>query len=99
MPQQPLPCPESLSLPVNTVMLCMFYWQNDMWIGTNTGLYRYSVNSGVMKTYQYEENNPYSLSQNYITDINLTPDGMLVVATLKGLNLYNSRREGMMYPD
>lgn len=90
MPQQPLPCPESLSLPVNTVMLCMFYWQNDMWIGTNTGLYRYSVNSGVMKTYQYEENNPYSLSQNYITDINLTPDGMLVVATLKGLNLYNA---------
>lgn len=74
----------------NGVMLCAFYWQNDLWIGTNHGLYRYNINSDVVKHYQSEESKANTLTQNYITDIALTPDGTLVIATLKGLNLYNA---------
>lgn len=90
MSQQPQPASEGLQLDANTVMLSLFYWQNDLWIGTNTGLYRYNINSEVVKSYHHEETRSNSLSQNYVTDIALTPDGTLVIATLKGLNLYNA---------
>lgn len=90
VPQQPQPASENLQMNPNGVMLCAFYWQNDLWIGTNHGLYRYNINSDVVKHYQSEESKANTLTQNYITDIALTPDGTLVIATLKGLNLYNA---------
>ena len=88
--QQPVPAPDSFGFLSESTMLCLFHWQNDMWIGTNSGLYRYSINTGITKCYLSDEHNPHSLTQNYVTDINLAPDGTLVVATLKGLNLYNT---------
>ena len=89
-PQQPQPVFADVSLPANTVMLCLFPWQNDLWIGTNMGLFRYNVRTAILKSYVFDERNPNSLSQSYVTDINLTPDGILAVGTLKGLNLYNA---------
>lgn len=88
--QQPVPAPDSFAFLSESTMLCLFHWQNDMWIGTNTGLYRYSINTGITKSYLFDEHDSHSLSQNYVTDMNLAPDGTLVVATLKGLNLYNA---------
>lgn len=90
VPQQPQPVSEALQIDSSTEMLSMFYWQNDLWIGTNAGLYRYNMNSEVVKHYRHDSDRANSLTQNYITDIALTPDGTLVIATLKGLNLYNA---------
>ena len=84
-------------IPANTVMQCIFPWQNDLWIGTNKGLFRYNVRTEISRAYYYNERDPFSLSQSYVTDINLTPDGVLVVGTLKGLNLYNAVRR-QFYP-
>ncbi len=89
-PQRPIPVLESSVFPDRIVMLCLFHWQNDVWIGTNVGLYRYGINSRIMKEYIYDERDLHSLSQNYVTDINLTPDNTLLIGTLKGLNLYNA---------
>lgn len=89
-PQKPLPVFSGVSLPPNTVMLCLFPWQDDLWVGTNMGLFRYNVRTGILKSYFFNEHDPNSLSQSYVTDINLTPDGILVIGTLKGLNLYNA---------
>ena len=89
-PQKPLPIDEHLALPSGSVMLCIASWQNDIWIGTDVGLFRYNIGTRILKSYFYEERNPNSLSQNYVTDIALMDDGTLVVGTLKGLNLYNA---------
>lgn len=90
-PQKPVPVFSSDAfIPANTVMQCIFPWQNDLWIGTNKGLFRYNVRTEISRAYYYNERDPFSLSQSYVTDINLTPDGVLVVGTLKGVNLYNA---------
>lgn len=89
-PQKPVPVFSESVVPEGCVMQCLFPWQNDLWIGTNIGLYRYNVSTRTLKSYFTNERDLYSLSQNYITDINLAPDGTLVVGTLKGLNLYNA---------
>ena len=90
VPQKPVPVFPGTVIPEGCVMQCLFPWQNDLWIGTNNGLYRYNVSTRTLKAYFTDERDLFSLSQNYITDINLAPDGTLVVGTLKGLNLYNA---------
>lgn len=43
-----------------------------------------------MKHYMYDPNDNNSLSQNFITDIAETGEHTMLVATLKGINLYNA---------
>ncbi|MCD8260285.1 MAG: hypothetical protein LUD15_01285 [Bacteroides sp.] len=62
---------------------------NQVWIGTNLGLYCYSLTSKEIKQYQHTEHNPLSLTQSYITFLALTETEELIVATLKGLNFYD----------
>ena len=62
----------------------------EVWIGTDKGLIRYNLETGLEKSYSYEAGNDYSLTQNYVTDIAETDDHTMVVATLRGINLYNS---------
>ena len=38
---------------------------------------------------QHDSGNPYSLSQNYLTNLAITDDKQLIVATLRGINIYN----------
>ena len=89
-PQEPAPVPDSMQIPPGAVTLCLFPWQGDIWAGTNAGLFRYNVKSRIVKVYRHDENDPNSLTQDYITDIELTPEGTLAVSSLKGLNLYNA---------
>lgn len=63
--------------------------ENEVWISTDRGLFRYNKNGNVVKQYQHDSTNPYSLSQNYLTDLAITNDKQLLVATLRGINIYN----------
>ena len=43
----------------------------------------------MIKRYEHDSGNPYSLSQNYLTNLAITDDKQLIVATLRGINIYN----------
>lgn len=63
--------------------------ENEVWISTDRGLFRYSISGDIIKQYQHDPNNPQSLSQNYLTDLAITNNKQLIIATLRGVNIYN----------
>ncbi len=63
--------------------------ENEVWIATDKGLYRYNKNEGIVKQYMHTPDNPHSLSQNFLTCLAITNDKQLLVASLKGINIYN----------
>ena len=60
----------------------------DVWIATIEGLYRYNLPTGLWKQYTTDPYNDKSLSQNYISGLALTSDNTLVAISLKGANFY-----------
>ena len=62
--------------------------ENEVWIATNHGLYRYNRNSNKVKHYVHSISNR-SLSQDYLTGLAETNDRQLLVATLCGVNVYD----------
>lgn len=80
---------QGLILEPNLLILSLIIKENEVWIGTNTGLFRYNRNENVLKSYMYNRNNFRSISQDYITDLAVTHDKRLLVSTLRGLNIYN----------
>ena len=60
-----------------------------LWVGSNNGLFRFNMATGEEKLYTHSDSDLRSLSQNRITDIASDDEGRVVVATLKGLNIYN----------
>ena len=44
---------------------------------------------GIVKQYMHTPDNPHSLSQNFLTCLAITNDKQLLVASLKGINIYN----------
>lgn len=63
--------------------------ENEVWIATDKGLYRYNKNEDIVKQYVHVSGNPHSLSQNFLTCLAVTGDKQLLVASLKGINIYN----------
>lgn len=59
-----------------------------LWIGTSNGLYRFNMATGDECLYLSDEADPRSLTQSRITDIASDDDGRIIVATLKGLNVF-----------
>ncbi len=59
-----------------------------MWIGTFNGLNRYDGYE--FSVYQYNQNDPKSISHNYISSLHEDYEGKLWVGTSDGLNCYNS---------
>ena len=60
----------------------------DVWISTIDGLFRYNLPTGLWKLYTTDPGNDKSLSQNYISGLALTSDNTLVAISLKGANFY-----------
>jgi len=79
----------SYSFDDQTRIHCFCLYRGAVWVGTDRGLYRYDIRSRKCKLYTSQDGNTYSLSQDYITDVAVTRNQELVVATLKGLNFYN----------
>lgn len=63
--------------------------EDEIWIGSAQGLFRYNVNTDRIRYYSHDGQNPNTLSQNMITDVVVTGTHSLLVATFKGLNVYN----------
>lgn len=80
---------QGLTLEPNLLILSLIMKENEIWIGTNSGLFRYNRSENVRKSYLYDRNNPRSISQDYITDLAVTHDKRLLISTLRGLNIYN----------
>lgn len=75
----------------NRRVMTLFYDANYLWVGTRaSGLYRISLKNKVIKAYQYDEQNKFSLSANSVTDIIKDKNGNLWVSTFyQGLNRLN----------
>ncbi len=80
---------DKLRLEQGSFISVLFEKENEVWIGTDRGLFRYNKINESLKRYMHDDNNPTSLSQNLITDLAKTADHQLLVATLKGLNFYD----------
>lgn len=63
--------------------------ENEVWITTDKGLYRYNKNENIVKQYVHVPGNPHSLSQNFLSCLAVTNDKQLLAASLKGINVYN----------
>lgn len=57
---------------------------DNVWIGTLNGLLRYDLHAGVLSRYP---------GRDYVSDISETNDHVLLVSTLKGLDLYNQSED------
>jgi signal transduction histidine kinase/ligand-binding sensor domain-containing protein/DNA-binding response OmpR family regulator len=86
---QASPVAPCLKFENGTIVSAFKVKDNEVWIGTNKGLIRYSRNEETAKHYEYEKNNTRSLSQNHITDFAITNNKQLLISTLKGINIYN----------
>ncbi len=83
------PVAASLIFDAGTYISSFQLKENEVWVATDRGLYRYHRTRNEIKHYQHEPGNNRSLSQNFLTDLAITTDRQLVVATLRGLNIYN----------
>lgn len=92
-PQEPVRVSAALQLPPNLYVFCMCHQQNDVWIGTSIGLFRYNILSDTLKSYYYQADDVHSLSQNYITSITVAANDLLLVGTLWGINVYNPAQD------
>lgn len=88
--QEPQPVSISLNIPPLFAVFCLYHQQNNVWIGTNNGLYCYDMTTDTSRYYVHDAQNPNSLSQNYITSITSMRDGQIIVGTLLGLNVFNA---------
>lgn len=83
------PIAECLKFAAGTYISDFLIKENEVWISTDRGLFRYNKNGNAIKQYQHDPSDPNSLSQNYLTDLAITHDKQLVIATLRGINIYN----------
>jgi len=60
--------------------------ENILWIGTNSGLNRYDIETEQFAYFSHDAKNPKSISQNTVRSLFEDADGVLWVGTDKGLN-------------
>lgn len=87
--QEPTLVSSALQLPGVSVQV-IHRKENEIWIGSARGLFRYNMDTETLRHYMHDPNNPASLSQNFITDLAETGEHTMLVATLRGINLYNA---------
>ena len=92
----PIPFSNTLILNCSTVK-CLTDKENELWIGTDNGLYRFNPTTEKIKAYFHSDSDPMSLSQNLISDLKVNQSGQLIVATLKGINFYDSLIDGFQH--
>lgn len=83
------PVADCLQLDPHTYVSDFIAKGDNVWISTDIGLYRYDPSANMVKRYAYDPADPHSLSQNFITDLDITSDKRLIATTLRGINIYN----------
>ena len=89
-----VPVSDQLKFDTKTMIMKFLLKENDVWIGTDRGLYRYYRNEDVLKVYRNRVADPHSLSHDYVSELALTDSRQLIAGTLKGINLYNASSDG-----
>lgn len=62
---------------------------DQLWIGTENGLYHYDTKTNEISTFRHENNNPQSISDDHITCMAFGTSGDLMIGTTKGIDLYS----------
>lgn len=91
--QKPVRVSAALELPELLSVFCMYRRQDDVWIGTSNGLFRYNLMADSFNGYYHRADDEHSLSQNYITSITVAANDLLLVGTLWGINAYNPAQD------
>lgn len=71
------------------------FFDNNLWIATDNGIYSYDMISGKIKEFRHTEGET-GLSQNFITSLNLLPDNTLVAGSLNGLNIWDWEKQNFV---
>jgi len=79
----------SLDLGEGTYVSDFLVSESSIWIATENGLFRIYKGTGEWKLYQSSPSDPRSLTQNFVSSLAVTEDGLLLASTLHGLNVYN----------
>lgn len=65
-------------------------FESSLWIATENGLYRVQRGTGEWRRYGHSPSDSRSLTQNFVSSLAVTQDGLILASTLHGLNVYNS---------
>jgi signal transduction histidine kinase/ligand-binding sensor domain-containing protein/CheY-like chemotaxis protein/AraC-like DNA-binding protein len=83
------PVSGSLVFQARRMIMDMLAKENEVWIATDLGLFRYNRNSDVVKRYMAVDSDPRSMTQNFVTSLAVTSDKQLIAGTLLGANIYD----------
>ena len=89
-----IPISKKFNFRDNSIITRILPDKNEVWIGTVHGLHRYFRNEDVVKIYEYKSSDPASISHNYIADITFSQTNRLLIATLRGINIFNPLTDG-----
>ena len=78
-----------LDLGGNTYLSDFLPVGQELWISTENGLFRLHRSTGEWKQYVHDPADPESLTQNFITSLARTSDGVILATSLFGTNVYN----------
>lgn len=70
---------------------------NELWLGTQNGLFRFNKVRRTVVQYRTIEYEPLALSHNEVTGLAVSPDGDILVGTLAGLNVYKRDLHGFIH--
>lgn len=63
--------------------------ENKLWIGTTDGLFSYDLLTKQLNEFRHQQDEPNSLSDNYIQDLVFDSKNILWIATTEGVNAYS----------
>ncbi len=70
-----------------------------LWVATDMGLLRWNIATHDHKIYNFSENDPKSISQNFVNNLAIGGQDTLLVSTLRGLNVYNDDEDNFLRYD
>jgi ligand-binding sensor domain-containing protein/signal transduction histidine kinase/CheY-like chemotaxis protein/AraC-like DNA-binding protein len=68
----------------------------ELWLGTNKGLFSYNIHSGKIKTFKHSAD-PHSITSNDIKKLYLDSNGQLWIATENGFDLYHPQENTFIH--
>ena len=81
------------SIKVNNIQCILGDRNGNMWISSNDGIVKYSVNSNKLELIKKDSNNSNSLISNYVTCFYEDSNGTIWIGTEKGISILNLNKQ------
>lgn len=81
------------SIKVNNIQCILGDRNGDIWISSNDGIVKYSVNSNKLELIKKDSNNSNSLISNYVTCFYEDSNGTIWIGTEKGISILNLNKQ------